>query len=164
MRMPYLMSLQCTQRLRVLLPKKPCRRSRNRKRTVRTPLRRRRQPPKGPATLACASFKRDQLQRQKRLAIEAKRGVCRKMRFLRIKYARNQGHRSGGVLIRVSKEILLPLNVHWCSVSSTKMLKTLGTLARDFGLWSSYFAVTESSTGPIKRFKEMTVAHVGGHG
>ncbi len=39
--------------------------------------------------------------------------------------ARNQGHRSGGVPIRVSKEILLPLNVHWCSVSSTKMLKSL---------------------------------------
>ena len=39
--------------------------------------------------------------------------------------ARNQGHRSGGVPIRVSKEILLPLNVHWCSVSSTKMLKTV---------------------------------------
>jgi hypothetical protein len=33
--------------------------------------------------------------------------------------ARNQGHRSGGVPIRVSKEILLPLNVHWCSVSSS---------------------------------------------
>jgi hypothetical protein len=33
-----------------------------------------------------------------------------------------------------------------------------------FGLWSNYFAVTESSTGPIKRFKEMAVAHVGGHG
>ena len=39
--------------------------------------------------------------------------------------AKNQGHRSGGVPIRVSKEILLPLNVHWCSVSSTKMLKTV---------------------------------------
>ena len=37
----------------------------------------------------------------------------------------NQGHRSGGVPIRVSKEILLPLNVHWCSVSSIKMLKTV---------------------------------------
>ena len=39
--------------------------------------------------------------------------------------ARNQGHQSGGVSIRVSKEILLPLNVHLCSVSSTKMLKTI---------------------------------------
>ena len=39
--------------------------------------------------------------------------------------ARNQGHRSGGVPIRVSKETFLPLNVHWCSVSSTKMLKTV---------------------------------------
>ena len=39
--------------------------------------------------------------------------------------ASNQGHRSGGVSIRVSKETLLPLNVHWCSVSSTKMLKTV---------------------------------------
>ena len=38
--------------------------------------------------------------------------------------ARNQGHRSGGVPIRVSKETLLPLNVHLCSVSSIKMLKT----------------------------------------
>ena len=38
---------------------------------------------------------------------------------------KNQSHRSGGVLIRVSKETLLPLNVHWCSVSSTKMLKTV---------------------------------------
>ena len=38
---------------------------------------------------------------------------------------RNQSHRSGGVPIRVSKETLLPLNVHWCSVSSTKMLKTV---------------------------------------
>ena len=36
--------------------------------------------------------------------------------------ARNQSHRSGGVPIRVSKETLLP---HWCSVSSTKMLKTV---------------------------------------
>ena len=34
----------------------------------------------------------------------------------------------------------------------------------NFGLWSVYFAVTWSSTGPIKRFKEMTAAHVGGHG
>jgi len=39
--------------------------------------------------------------------------------------ARDQGHRSGGVSIRVSKETFLPLNVHWCSVSSTKMLKTV---------------------------------------
>ncbi len=39
--------------------------------------------------------------------------------------ARNQGHRSGGVSIRVSKETLLPLNVHLCSVSSTKMLNTV---------------------------------------
>ena len=30
-----------------------------------------------------------------------------------------------GVSIRVSKETLLPLNVHLCSVSSTKMLKTV---------------------------------------
>ena len=28
--------------------------------------------------------------------------------------ARNQGHRSGGVSIRVSKETFLPLNVHLC--------------------------------------------------
>ena len=28
--------------------------------------------------------------------------------------AKNQGHRSGGVPIRVSKETLLPLNVHLC--------------------------------------------------
>ena len=39
--------------------------------------------------------------------------------------ARNQGHRSGGVSIRVSKETFLPLNVHRCSVSSIKMLKTV---------------------------------------
>ena len=39
--------------------------------------------------------------------------------------ARNQGHRSGGVSIRVSKETLLPLNVHRCLVSSIKMLKTV---------------------------------------
>ena len=31
-------------------------------------------------------------------------------------------------------------------------------------LWCFVFVVTESSTGPIKRFKEMTVAHVGDHG
>jgi hypothetical protein len=31
-------------------------------------------------------------------------------------------------------------------------------------LWCFVFVVTESSTGPIKRFKEMTVAHVGVHG
>ena len=31
-------------------------------------------------------------------------------------------------------------------------------------LWCFVFVVTESSTGPIKRFKEMIVAHVGGHG
>ena len=30
-----------------------------------------------------------------------------------------------GVSIRVSKETLLPLNVHLCSVSSTKMLNTV---------------------------------------
>jgi len=30
-------------------------------------------------------------------------------------------------------------------------------------LWCFVFVVTESSTGPIKRFKEMTVAHVGVH-
>jgi hypothetical protein len=29
--------------------------------------------------------------------------------------------------------------------------------------WCFVFVVTESSTGPIKRFKEMIVAHVGGH-
>jgi hypothetical protein len=46
--------------------------------------------------------------------------------------ARNQGHRSAGVSIRASKETFLPLNVHRCiqysvrcSVSSTKMLKTV---------------------------------------
>jgi len=39
--------------------------------------------------------------------------------------ARNQGHRSGGVSIRVSKETFLPLNVHLCSVSSIKMMKTV---------------------------------------
>ena len=39
--------------------------------------------------------------------------------------ASNQGHRSGGVSIRVSKETFLPLNVHRCSVSSIKMLKTV---------------------------------------
>ena len=39
--------------------------------------------------------------------------------------AKDQGHRSGGVSIQVSKEALLPLNVHLCSVSSTKMLKTV---------------------------------------
>ena len=33
--------------------------------------------------------------------------------------AKDQGHRSGGVSIQVSKEALLPLNVHLCSVSST---------------------------------------------
>ena len=38
---------------------------------------------------------------------------------------KNQSHGSGGVLIRVSKETLLLLNVHWCSVSGTKMLKTV---------------------------------------
>ncbi len=31
-------------------------------------------------------------------------------------------------------------------------------------LWCFVFVVTESSTGPIKRFKEMNVAHVGVHG
>jgi hypothetical protein len=31
----------------------------------------------------------------------------------------------GGVSIRVSKETFLPLNVHQCSVSSIKMLKTV---------------------------------------
>ena len=31
----------------------------------------------------------------------------------------------GGVSIRVSKETLLPLNVHFCAVSSTKMLNTV---------------------------------------
>ena len=39
--------------------------------------------------------------------------------------ASNQGHRSGGVSIRVSKETFLPLNVHRCLVSSIKMLKTV---------------------------------------
>jgi hypothetical protein len=39
--------------------------------------------------------------------------------------AKDQGHRSGGVSIQFSKEALLPLNVHLCSVSSTKMLKTV---------------------------------------
>jgi hypothetical protein len=39
--------------------------------------------------------------------------------------ASNQGHRSGGVSIRVSKETFLPLHVHRCSVSSIKMLKTV---------------------------------------
>jgi hypothetical protein len=32
-----------------------------------------------------------------------------------------------------------------------------------FGLWSSYFAELQSPTGPQKRFKEVTAAHVGGH-
>ena len=39
--------------------------------------------------------------------------------------ASNQGHRSGGVSIRVSEETFLPLNVHRFSVSSIKMLKTV---------------------------------------
>ena len=39
--------------------------------------------------------------------------------------ASNQGHRSGEVSIRVSKETFLPLNVHRCSVSSVEMLKTV---------------------------------------
>ena len=30
---------------------------------------------------------------------------------------KNQSHRSGGVPIRVSKETLLPLNVHWCTMA-----------------------------------------------
>ena len=55
------------------------------------------------------------------------RGLCRHRTSDRghVAEVRNQGHRSGGVPIRVSKETLLPLNVHWCSVSSTKMLKTV---------------------------------------
>ena len=31
-------------------------------------------------------------------------------------------------------------------------------------LWCFVFVVTESSTGPIKRFKETIVVHVGVHG
>jgi hypothetical protein len=31
-------------------------------------------------------------------------------------------------------------------------------------LWCFIFVVTESSTGPLKQFKETNVAHVGGHG
>jgi len=31
----------------------------------------------------------------------------------------------------------------------------------DFGLWRTYFAEPQSSTGAINRFKEMTAAHVG---
>ena len=39
--------------------------------------------------------------------------------------ASNQGHRSDGVSILVSKETFIPLNVHRCAVSSIKMLKTV---------------------------------------
>jgi len=80
----------------------------------------------------------------------------------------------GGVLS------LLPVNPSQCSLvqvintnvtntwhfsldpTATTTTRPLWTL--DFGLWSSYFTVTWSSTGPIKRFREMTAAHVGGHG
>ena len=40
----------------------------------------------------------------------------------------------------------------------------LATMLKSLGLWDLVAVVTESSTGPIKRFKEMTVAHVGDHG
>jgi len=47
---------------------------------------------------------------------------------------------------------------------------TIGCLGSDpnhrgiFGLWSVYFAVMLASPGPVKRFREMEAAHVGGHG
>jgi len=53
-----------------------------------------------------------------------------------------------------------PLDTRYCLFPAQTDIFVLEHLV----LWCFIFVVTESSTGPIKRFKETNVAHVGGHG
>ncbi len=57
-----------------------------------------------------------------------------------------QGHRSGGVSIRVSKEILLPLNVHWCHRSFRHVRADFKKRLKKLRVWNCVEKLSTSST------------------